>query len=358
MAVAVACSSTSISPTTSRSCSSGALVHSSGGRSRRRSPWIDPDRARAPGTTAPPASRHPPRARRRPAARGPRCTTVCRGPDVAGPPLVGARHPVPDRLGRRGSRCPGPSASGRTRRAPRRAGSPTARSGRTRRACRPGHRGCPSSAVQCRERRRAGAAARSASRSRDRSGTSTRSSSGRRSRSSHHSSRSGCSTAIARHRSSHGCGSWWSLSAAWSTVIDDSPFMVANLRCSGGECRTARAAVDQLAAPELVAPAGGEPDHGQERRHEPGAEQAVVDCRLVEVGGDRHREDRPQVRRPLDGRLELGHGEVADADHPDVAVAPRLRGRPLDEVVAGRGVPARRRSRTSRPTRRSRAGWR
>ena len=35
----------------------------------------------------------------------------------------------------------------------------------------------------------------------------------------------------------------------------------------------------------------------------------------------------------LGGRLELGHREVADADHADVAVGPRLRGRPLHEVV-------------------------
>ncbi len=63
------------------------------------------------------------------------------------------------------------------------------------------------------------------------------------------------------------------------------------------------------------------------------AEQAVVDGGLVEVGGDGDREDRLQVRRPLDRGLELGHGEVADADHADVAVAPRLGGRPFDEVV-------------------------
>ena len=34
----------------------------------------------------------------------------------------------------------------------------------------------------------------------------------------------------------------------------------------------------------------------------------------------------------LDGRFELGHGEVADADHPDSAVRPWLGRRPLDEV--------------------------
>jgi hypothetical protein len=30
----------------------------------------------------------------------------------------------------------------------------------------------------------------------------------------------------------------------------------------------------------------------------------------------------------------LDRGEIGDADHADVPVAPRLRGRPLDEVVA------------------------
>ncbi len=59
----------------------------------------------------------------------------------------------------------------------------------------------------------------------------------------------------------------------------------------------------------------------------------MVVARLVEVGGDRYREDGFEVRRLLYRRLELRHGEVADADHPDIAVGPGLCGCPLDEVV-------------------------
>jgi YebC/PmpR family DNA-binding regulatory protein len=55
--------------------------------------------------------------------------------------------------------------------------------------------------------------------------------------------------------------------------------------------------------------------------------------RVVQVGRRRHREDRLQVRWTLDRSLQLGHREVADADHADVAVAPGLRSRPLHEVV-------------------------
>ena len=59
----------------------------------------------------------------------------------------------------------------------------------------------------------------------------------------------------------------------------------------------------------------------------------MVHHRLIEVGGDSHGEDRPQVRRTLHRCLQLSHREVADADHPDVSVAPRLRRCPLDEIV-------------------------
>ena len=54
---------------------------------------------------------------------------------------------------------------------------------------------------------------------------------------------------------------------------------------------------------------------------------------LVQVGRDGHREDRLEMRWPLDCGFQLGHGEVADPDHADVAVAPWLGRRPLDEVV-------------------------
>ena len=66
-------------------------------------------------------------------------------------------------------------------------------------------------------------------------------------------------------------------------------------------------------------------------RHEP--HDAAVVGGLVEVVVAAGDEDRLQVRRAL-GRGQHLHGpEVGDADHADVAVAPRLFGNPLDEVV-------------------------
>ena len=66
-------------------------------------------------------------------------------------------------------------------------------------------------------------------------------------------------------------------------------------------------------------------------RHEP--HDAAVVGGLVEVVVAAGDEDRLQVRRAL-GRGQHLHGaEVGDAHHADVAVAPRLRGDPLDEVV-------------------------
>ena len=54
---------------------------------------------------------------------------------------------------------------------------------------------------------------------------------------------------------------------------------------------------------------------------------------LVQVARHGKGKDRFEVRRPLDGRLQLGHREVADADHADVSVAPRLSRDPLHEVM-------------------------
>ena len=55
---------------------------------------------------------------------------------------------------------------------------------------------------------------------------------------------------------------------------------------------------------------------------------------LEDVVGDGDREYRLQMRRPLDRGGELGHGEIADAEHADVAVAPWLCGGPFDESKA------------------------
>ena len=46
------------------------------------------------------------------------------------------------------------------------------------------------------------------------------------------------------------------------------------------------------------------------------------------------REDRLQVRRLLLGNMELLGSEAGDAHHPDLAVAPWLRGNPFDQIVA------------------------
>lgn len=54
---------------------------------------------------------------------------------------------------------------------------------------------------------------------------------------------------------------------------------------------------------------------------------------LVQIDGGLKREDGLQVRRLLDGRFELGHRKIADAEHADVAIRPRLSRGPLDQVV-------------------------
>ena len=60
----------------------------------------------------------------------------------------------------------------------------------------------------------------------------------------------------------------------------------------------------------------------------------VVDVAQVAVVGAHDRDDRPQVRRPQLRDLDRGERAVADAPHPDRAVAPRLGGQPLHGVVA------------------------
>ena len=64
----------------------------------------------------------------------------------------------------------------------------------------------------------------------------------------------------------------------------------------------------------------------------------VVDVGQVAVVGRLDRDDRAQVRRPQLGDLDRGEPAVADAPHPDRPVAPRLRGEPLDRVVAVEGL--------------------
>ena len=59
----------------------------------------------------------------------------------------------------------------------------------------------------------------------------------------------------------------------------------------------------------------------------------VVDVAQVAVVGAHDRDDRAQVRRPELRDLDRGERAVADAPHPDRAVAPRLGGEPLDGVV-------------------------
>ena len=60
----------------------------------------------------------------------------------------------------------------------------------------------------------------------------------------------------------------------------------------------------------------------------------VVDVGQVAVVGALDGHDRAEVRRPQLRDLDRGERAVADAPHPDRAVAPRLGGEPLDGVVA------------------------
>ena len=73
----------------------------------------------------------------------------------------------------------------------------------------------------------------------------------------------------------------------------------------------------------------------EERLEDP----AVVGALAIEVGGRVPRHDRLEVRRPGGCDKRLNRPEVRHADHPDVPVAPRLAGDPLDEVVAVFGLP-------------------
>ncbi len=84
----------------------------------------------------------------------------------------------------------------------------------------------------------------------------------------------------------------------------------------------------------------GRDERAARDEHEPERDEADV----VLAAGEHHvavrvthrqdREDRLQVRRALRGGEDLGDREVGDAVHADLAVAPRLERRPLDELVA------------------------
>ena len=91
--------------------------------------------------------------------------------------------------------------------------------------------------------------------------------------------------------------------------------------------------VDAPASPERIRLLRQHADCGQPGRNEAGVEQAVVPDRVVEVVGRQQRRDRLEMRRLRRRRRELSHGEVADAEHADIAVAPGLGRDPFDEVV-------------------------
>ncbi len=79
------------------------------------------------------------------------------------------------------------------------------------------------------------------------------------------------------------------------------------------------------------------PDHADrvlaQLRHGDAAAD-VVDVVGVAVVGGHHRHDRLEMRRTEHRDLDRGEAAVRDSPHPDVAVAPRLGGQPLDGVVA------------------------
>ena len=92
--------------------------------------------------------------------------------------------------------------------------------------------------------------------------------------------------------------------------------------------------------------AGGMPgdDVGSERRKQPGhvepqrGRTAFADPGVVEVGRGHDRGDRPEMWRRGGRGHPLRVADVRAADHPDLAVRPRLGGRPFDGVVAVVGL--------------------
>ena len=72
----------------------------------------------------------------------------------------------------------------------------------------------------------------------------------------------------------------------------------------------------------------------REARERDGGDAALVDGLAVHVAHALPRGDAGQMRRLLRGDVPLADGERGGTGHGDFAVAPRLLGRPLDEVVA------------------------
>src|ERR1700722_6738584 len=75
------------------------------------------------------------------------------------------------------------------------------------------------------------------------------------------------------------------------------------------------------------------PDHRKKRRDEGSAHEAMVRGRVVQVERPRHGHDGLEVGRTLNGGLQLGHGEIADAYHADIAIRPGLFRRPFNQIV-------------------------
>jgi hypothetical protein len=101
----------------------------------------------------------------------------------------------------------------------------------------------------------------------------------------------------------------------------------------------ARELVGQVHRRELARDIAGPRHHGGVVV-DPSAQKAVmVDAALVaevavDVGGAVARADASEMRRLLRGGVILAPAPVGIADHPHIAVAPRLRGDPFDQIVA------------------------
>src|SRR5450755_4145720 len=74
-------------------------------------------------------------------------------------------------------------------------------------------------------------------------------------------------------------------------------------------------------------------DHVEERSDKAAAHQSVMCRRFIEIVGAGDRHDGFEMRRPFDGSFHLRTSEVADSNHADITVRPRLLRRPLDKIV-------------------------
>ena len=73
------------------------------------------------------------------------------------------------------------------------------------------------------------------------------------------------------------------------------------------------------------------PDSGKPGGKEAGVEHAMVPHCVIDVIGREQRRNCLEMWRLRRRRRELNHGEVADAEHTDISVAPGLGGDPSDE---------------------------